>query len=1236
MKLSTHRTLLAAFSSFLAAFVVTNAASATEDDYEFMPLHAWRILGETGEDDATSALMEGFPGLRSEPSKNRWIEPVDGSGGFDNVAPRLSVEEGPGGLDWDLSPTYRTRYKSGTDHPTSTTNPQGNNWFTKIPYFVYDSALNEYRVRFDANTFRVYEQSGSTHYGRYGNNRSQFKGSGSVRSLYDIGGKVYTFDNTTGRLTKIDGVGDAEIVLTYNGTTSIDVIHRSDYYTDVRKFTYTLEASGTRIDKIEVYEKDGASWNKYRTVDFTYHDNVTGATESVSGDLVGIEDEKDLSESGKTYERNWVFKYYTGTYNSSSNPGNQYQVKAVIGPGSVAKYLADNSTKTVTDLYKTAASSLSGYVDRSYEYQSDRRAREITFESGCGCGGSSGVYDYTWGSSTPPSDLNTWYHSVTIEPPNGSAHILDYNKYGQTLNSIVQEDASDSGSRRWIRKYTHNYTGSLSETFSVAACTSYNATTHTVTTNSTDGMRYTYSYDVNEALTTVKLRNPANGNLLYQRKCAFTKKTSSDRVRFLKTSETRYPTETTSDTGGETTTYAYTYHGDPLAVKKRTTTLPTVTTAQNGPNTAVLTYDYLESDLLQTWRKDGEGRVHYTGYDADRRTVTLQVTDVDTDTADRPSGVPAAPETTFQSSTGLNLVTRMEYDELRRITKRENPAFDAWNGTTVTSTKVTPRWHYTKLSAGELVTLQYPHVDSSYHHAAISMSVLDHDGNVLTSARGELSAAKRNTNLDDDFDETDSTLSAAFEGTIIERTDHEYAGGKRTKTEVWSDADNGSADKFTTTNTYDDGLLETTKTPAGTITRYAYDVLGRRKSRKVGTVDGGGSDNMTLVEEWFYDDEEDTSGNVGDGFLTRSKVYTSYLSGGERITETTYDYRGRAATVFEELDVSEDRTYDNLGRITLVERYDDSGTPELIAKTQSYFDAWGQVYETRVYGITGGSGTSYSKTEHWYDKRGLELKSESQGDVFTKTEYDGAGRATRKTVSCDTDETSYAAADDLTGDTVIEETIFELDDTGAAILVGQYQRRHNGTGTGSLTVGSSGNGRAQYSASWFDEFHRDSVSVSYGTNDGTDLTTRPSGNPPTSSGPSHADLVQDFTNHCRVPPADSPAGGVALSRRSAFGIASFPRLASERIHSTEPDKHLRNPAPREARDEAHLHGQGAGGGRDGRRWHRFSRRLHRLGRDLEAHRKLRRRHPGHGRRRPHDRIHLQRQRPAPEDHRQGG
>jgi len=348
----------------------------------------------------------------------------------------------------------------------------------------------------------------------------------------------------------------------------------------------------------------------------------------------------------------------------------------------------------------------------------------------------------------------------------------------------------------------------------------------------------------------VRLSKGNSGSQYYQRKVSITTKTSGYRRRYFMTSQKRYPGETTSDTGSEETTYSYTYHtGDALAAKKRTTTLPTVATADNGPGSAVSLYDYFEIDGLHTWSKDGEGHVHYRGFDPNLRVPTITVVDVDTDTADRPAGVPAPPETTFQSSTGLNIVNEMEYDALGRITKRIGPAFDAYNGSSVTSTKTTARWHYSKLSGDELVVLQYPHIDSSYFHAAVTMTVSDHDGNAITQCQGELSSAKRNTNLDEDLDETQSTIASAFAGTIIQRTDSEYIGGKVTKVEVWSDADNSARAREVPASFPRDDVptrqIARAAAEAGPLVSVPHQTGGHRVHERV---DDGGKNRLVILE----------------------------------------------------------------------------------------------------------------------------------------------------------------------------------------------------------------------------------------------------------------------------------------------------------------------------------------------------------------------------------------------------
>lgn len=1093
---------------FLGVFLIAPFLFSQEDDYEFLPPHGWGGLSETGGDDASARLAEGFEGLDSEPGKNTTIEPVDGAGGFDNVAPRLGAEEGPGGLDWDPSPTYRTRYKGGTDYAAgSGKRLQGNNWFLKIPYLVlYSSTIY---ARFDTNTYRIYTLNTGVYWGQRGNLNSKITETGSpgsrVWKLHDTRGKIYTFQEASpasSRLTMIEGLGGAQITISYGSSITVLQKPSATSGNEVRRFTYYQNMAQTRLDKIDIEEKVSGTWTLYRKIDFTYYEDVTSAVEGSSGDLVEVKDEALLSPASTWFTRKWVYKYFTGTYNSSTNPGYPYQVKAVLGPQSVHDWEVANPGVVIHT--KTAAQ-LASYVDKQFEYASDKRARQIDFKSGCGCGGGEGVYAYAWDvNASTPTDFNTWWHRVTITLPsvNGSSRIIDYTLYGEKLNAIAQEVAGNSSSRRWIETWAHDTTGRLTDSYSVKACSSYTDSTHTVTTNTTAGMRFIFAYDSNSALSTVKLRDPSNGNQNYQRKKAFSFLTSGDRRRFVKTSDTVYPTETTTDTGGLATSWSYTYHtSDALAVKKRTTTMPTIATGENGSGSAVTLSDYFETDGLNTWSKDGDSFVHYTGYDAQRRTVLKTVRNIDTDTADRPSGVPAPPTGEgFDSSTGLNIVTDFEYDYVRRLTKETDPAFNAWTGSSVASVNTTKRWYYTKLSGGETVTIAYQHLDSAYFHHALGLTVRDFEGHVLTSALGVLSSTYRDTDLSNDLDSSQSTLSSAFRGTLVRRTDHTYEGGKLTQEDAWSVADNSSAAKYTTLNTFDaSGRKERTKTPAGTYTRWSYDVLNRVKSEKLGTTDGGAQDNMTLVEERFYDDEEDTSTNVGDGNLTRVNKYTSQ-GGSPRTTDFTYDYRRRLTTTKEPLDVWETRSYTNRNQVDETKRLTSTGTV-IMAKSKSFYDAWGQPYEVRNYALPGAGSTSeptdYAAVKTWRNARGFEIKSLSQGKVFEKTQYDGAGRVTNKAVSYDSAETLYGDADDLTGDTVIEETRYVLDATGATELLEFFQRNHDGTGTGPLD-GSGGNARAQYAANWFDKIHRPTHSVNYGTNGGADMTSRPTGSPPSS------------------------------------------------------------------------------------------------------------------------------------------
>lgn len=219
--------------------------------------------------------------------------------------------------------------------------------------------------------------------------------------------------------------------------------------------------------------------------------------------------------------------------------------------------------------------------------------------------------------------------------------------------------------------------------------------------------------------------------------------------------------------------------------------------------------------------------------------------------------------------------------------------------------------------------------------------------------------------------------------------------------------------------------------------------------------------------------------------------------------------------------------YDNLGQVVASEMYDgdtitltnySNGVPNrpdskyLRAKQTTSFDDLGRVYRTDTYGVTYTStsatpsiDTLYSKA--WYNSRGQLIKSLQPGGLVTKFVFDSAGRTTNTYVTNGGGDTGYGDADDVTGDTVYEESHVDYDANSNAIAVTAKQRTHYASGTGAL--GDATNepyARVSYSATWFDDdANRVIATADYGTNGGNSWE-RPS-DPPD---PSDTELVVTY------------------------------------------------------------------------------------------------------------------------------
>jgi len=216
----------------------------------------------------------------------------------------------------------------------------------------------------------------------------------------------------------------------------------------------------------------------------------------------------------------------------------------------------------------------------------------------------------------------------------------------------------------------------------------------------------------------------------------------------------------------------------------------------------------------------------------------------------------------------------------------------------------------------------------------------------------------------------------------------------------------------------------------------------------------------------------------------------------KRVTKYTYDFRGRRIATDGEGDFYEKTTYDNLDRVTKVERFDTTANGNLVARSETKYDARGRGYETVRHAVDPATGTvgNALTDKTWYDAAGNVIKQQQAGaKLFTKSVYDGLGQVTKQYHGFDVDESTYDEADDVDGDTILEQAEMTYDAAGNVIEQVHRQRYHNATGTGAL--GGPGTtqpkARVTYNANWHDALGRIIATAAYGTNGGKPLS-RPS------------------------------------------------------------------------------------------------------------------------------------------------
>jgi RHS repeat-associated protein len=113
--------------------------------------------------------------------------------------------------------------------------------------------------------------------------------------------------------------------------------------------------------------------------------------------------------------------------------------------------------------------------------------------------------------------------------------------------------------------------------------------------------------------------------------------------------------------------------------------------------------------------------------------------------------------------------------------------------------------------------------------------------------------------------------------------------------------------------------------------------------------------------------------------------------------------------------------------------------------------------------------------------------------LWSKSSYDGAGRATMDYTTDGAGGTTWSAAGGVTSDTVLAQaqTVYDADSNVIETIT--RQRFHNAVGTGALGTPTTGIGaRVSYAAAYYDSADRLTSTVDVGTNGGTAWTRPPS------------------------------------------------------------------------------------------------------------------------------------------------
>jgi RHS repeat-associated protein len=1026
---------------------------------------------------------------------------------------------------------------------------------TTMPYLLPVNGPGTIAEVANGNTAQYFDLSGGTYQSRFFDQSTLFYNSNTNQyTLTDEMGdqiRFWGFDPSIplaqqGQFVSFtDPAGNVTSVTSYTPSGQIAEVQRSTSAggkTITESWLYSYITSGVNTGLLQNVtlerQTSGGPVDVVRQAVYTYYDGTQSF--GLPGDLMLAQVE---NASGQVIDTSY-YRYYTE--DDAGTTGYIQGLKYYFSTDSYARL-----TAAVGNPLTASDAQVAPYADNYFQYDSQQRVSEAVVQGqGCSsCSGGLGTYTYSYTTSNNPDGYNSWAVKTVETLPDGNENIVYSNFAGEQMLSVFVDTTTN---QQWETFYQYDSQGRVILMANPSAVTGYDDS-HADLLNNQNGhyqylsdnsgliTRYDYYTTTTAGETTpggvagyqqdTQIEHGQLGTPILQESMQYYAHSANGITVDPLANDTVY--RNTDGTGAETTTYTYDWYPGTVQMQSMTTSLPVISAAQNGPGTPdVTTYTYdIYGRQLQT--TDPDGFVSKTVYDPGTGAVILTEQDVG----------------------GLNLVTSYQVDDLGRTIEETSPngnvtytvyddpnheyrVYRGWNTATEMPTGPTEVYRYDLPgSYTETLTMSAtPHVTNGVPDGSEAIS------DIHTLTRDYYNAAGQLVETDDYFN---------LNGVTYSPSPHLGTEG---------------VNYYATQYGYDDrGRQDRVQDPTGTITRTVYDGLGRVVSTWVGT-----NDTPADGQEWSPNDNtppanmvETTAnvydnGGVGDSNLTQM---TQFPGGGAapRVTQYFYDWRDRQVAEKDGVQANENdgthrpiyyTTYDNLSEATSQAQYDGDGVtintvngvpqppdPSLWrAYTTTEYDDQGRVFRTHTYDVnqtTGAISTNSLTTNYYYDHRGDQIAESDPGGLWTKTQYDGAGRSSVNYTTDGASGTDWNAANTVSGDHVLEQvqTIYDADSNVIETIYSQ--RFHNDTGTGPLGDPTSGvEARVYYTTNYYDAADRLTTSVDVGTNGGT-AYTRPNTPPARSDTALVTDYVYDAAG--RVQDVVDPRGLKTRTLYDALG-----------------------------------------------------------------------------------------------------